>query len=113
LHVSGARIIDRGRGPELAGTRVTVYHIFEDLRCGYTKSEIAHNMDITEDDVQILIDYIHEHQSEVGAEFERIMKRVNQPNPPGVDEGRARTFEELRERILGRRTEKGLDDRRV
>ena len=41
---------------------------------------------------------------ELPAEFERIMERVSRPNPPGVDEGRARTIEELRERILGRRT---------
>jgi uncharacterized protein (DUF433 family) len=112
LQSSGRRIIDRGRGPELSGTRITVYLIFEDLRCGYTKPEIAEKFSITEDDVQLGINYISEHESEVAAEFERIMKRVNQPNPPGVDEGRARTFEELRERILGRRNENGVDDRR-
>src|SRR5262249_39167276 len=108
---ASGRIFDRGRGPELVGTRVTVYHVVEDLRCGYTKPEVVQRLGITEDDVQVLLAYIEEHRDDVNAEYDRILRRVNQPNPPRVDEGRARDMAELRKRILGRQTGKARDDR--
>ena len=37
-----ATIIDRGRGPEIAGTRITVYDIWEYARLGHlTNSPLA------------------------------------------------------------------------
>jgi uncharacterized protein (DUF433 family) len=110
---SQARIIDRGRGPELAGTRITVYRIMDFLRDRIPPAEIARELDISDDQLKVALDYIGQHQEEVEAEYERILKRVNQPNPPGVAERRARTMEELRERILGRPTEKSVHDRPV
>jgi uncharacterized protein (DUF433 family) len=68
-----AKIIDRGRGPELAGTRITVYQIVEYRRYGYTTPEIAAMLDISEDDVQILMNYIRDHAQEIEPEYERIL----------------------------------------
>ena len=35
-----AKIIDRGRGPEVAGTRITVYDVLEYLSAGTTEAEL-------------------------------------------------------------------------
>ena len=39
-----ARIIDRGRGPELKGTRITVYCIMDYLRAGDPPARIAEEL---------------------------------------------------------------------
>jgi len=37
----GAKIIDRGRGPEIAGTRITVYDVMNYLQEGWRYDQIA------------------------------------------------------------------------
>jgi uncharacterized protein (DUF433 family) len=44
-----ARIIDRGRGPELAETRVTVYQIMDFLHEGSSAERIAAELHLTEE----------------------------------------------------------------
>jgi uncharacterized protein (DUF433 family) len=101
-----ARIIERGRGPEVEGTRVTVYRIMDFLHEGSTPERIAAELDLTEEQVQAALAYIAAHQSEVENEYQRIVQRVRQPNPDWVEKGRAPTPEALRTRILSRRTKK-------
>ena len=95
-------IIERGRGPELRGTRITVYRIMDFLRYGYSASEIAEELGLTARKVSVAIEYIRSHQEQSDREYELILERVNQPNPPEVDRGRAKTREELRQRIRAR-----------
>jgi uncharacterized protein (DUF433 family) len=99
-----AKIIDRGRGPEIAGTRVTVYRILDFVRDGTLPEGIAAALNLTEDQLQLALDYVAAHQPEVEQEYEAILRRVNQANPSWVDAGRARTVEQLRERVQARQT---------
>lgn len=98
-----ARIIDRGRGPEIAGTRITVYTIMDFLRANWSAQQIADVLELECEQVQTAIDYIAQHQKAVDAAYEKILERVNQPNPPEVVRGNARNAEELKQRIAEKR----------
>jgi uncharacterized protein (DUF433 family) len=104
-----ARIIDRGRGPEVEGTRVTVYRIMDYLREDSTPDRIASELELTGDQVAAALAYITAHRRDVEDEYERILQRVRQPNPAWVEAGRPATPEELKRRILARRTKAGVN----
>jgi len=95
-------IIDRGRGPEVEGTRVTVYCVMDYVRAGDTPSRIAEDLDLSMEQVQAALEYINAHRDEVEAQYEAILKRVGQPNPDWVEAGSAKTWDELQHRIAGR-----------
>jgi uncharacterized protein (DUF433 family) len=100
-----ARIIDRGRGPEVAGTRVTVYRIVDFLREGSSAGRIATELHLTEEQVRVALDYIAAHRRTVEAEYEKILQRVYQRNPPHVEAGRATSPDALKQRIRARRVQ--------
>jgi uncharacterized protein (DUF433 family) len=96
------RITDRGRGPEIEGTRVTVYRILDYVREGSPAERMAAELDLTSEQVQAALAYIADHRQAVEAEYEQILLRAKQANPAWVDAARAKTPEELRQRILAR-----------
>ena len=100
-----ARIINRGRGPEVAGTRVTVYRIMDFLREGRSAERIATELHLTEERVCVVLDYIAMHRRTVEAEYEKILQRVQQRNPPYVEAGRATSPDALKQRIRTRRVQ--------
>jgi uncharacterized protein (DUF433 family) len=95
-------IIDRGRGPELEGTRVTVSRVMDYVRAGDPPSQIAEELDLSDEQVRAALEYINAHRDEVEAEYDAILKRVGQPNPDWVEAGSAETWDELRRRIEAR-----------
>ncbi len=97
-----ARIIDRGRGPELEGTRVTVYRVMDFVRLGDPPDRIAEELELTGEQVRAALDYIDSHREQVEADYEAILRRVSQPNPDWVEAGSARSWDELRRRIEAR-----------
>jgi uncharacterized protein (DUF433 family) len=106
------RIIDRGRGPEIEGTRITVYRILDSEQYGGTPAEIAEELGITERQVRVALDYIEEHRPRIESEYQQIRAASRQPNPAWVEEGRARDIEELRRRLVDlRRGNEGRLDR--
>ncbi len=108
-----ARIIDRGRGPEFEGTRVTIYGVMDYVCAGDPPGRIALELELTDEQVQQALGYIDKHRAEVEAAYETKLKRVNEPNPDWVDEGSAKTWEELRRRIGVRSTGEAADVRPV
>lgn len=98
-----ARIIERGRGPEIEGTRITVYRILDYLAENAPVDRIARELDLTADEVQVALDYIADHQAEVDAEYAKILDRMRQGNPPWVKALLAKSVDEIKQRILDRR----------
>ncbi len=80
------RIVDRGDGPKIEGTRITVYTIFEDLQKGRSREWIASMVGLLSRQVQAAIDYIDQHHDDVESEYERIMDRIRQGNPAKVQQ---------------------------
>ncbi len=96
------QIIDRGRGPEIAGTRITVYTILEYLQAGHHHTYIASMLGISSPEVIAAQEYIEAHKDEVLADYEKIMEPIRRGNPPEIEaklqESRAK-LAALRERL--------------
>jgi uncharacterized protein (DUF433 family) len=96
------QIINRGRGPEIEGTRVTIYRIMDFLSEGSSAARMAAELELTDEQVRAAVSFIAAHRQEVEQEYAKILERVQQPNPAGADVGKARSAEELKKRILAR-----------
>lgn len=68
-------IVNRGRGPEIAGTRITVFDVMDYLREGWHRDRIAGLFRLSSRDIQAAIDYIEQHREEVEAQYQRILER--------------------------------------
>src|SRR3954471_401409 len=79
-----AEIIDRGRGPEIAGTRITVYDIMDYYTEGWGVGSIATWLRLSTIEVQAAIDYIEAHKEAVQAEYQRMLERDAKGNPPEI-----------------------------
>jgi uncharacterized protein (DUF433 family) len=80
-----AEIINRGRGPEIAGTRITVYDVLDYHKHGWHRDQIAAFFRLSSHEVQVALDYIDAHKDEVMADYQRIVERhKNYKYPPEV-----------------------------
>jgi uncharacterized protein (DUF433 family) len=80
--VTDQKIVDVERNPRIAGTRITVYTIFEYVQAGWRPEDVAFWLRLTRDQVDAAICYIEENQEEVTAQYAKIMERINRGNPP-------------------------------
>jgi uncharacterized protein (DUF433 family) len=96
----GAKIIDRGRGPEIEGTRITVYNVMDYLQEGWRYDQIAGLFRLPPDDIQAAIAYIEVHKEEVMADYQQILARHRQVQyPPEVQEKLARSRQKLQAKL--------------
>src|SRR6266576_3608308 len=80
-----AKIINRGRGPEIAGTRITVYDVMDYRKHGWHRDRIAAQFLLSSDQIQAALDYIAAHEEEVTRDYEKILERHrNYKYPPDV-----------------------------
>jgi uncharacterized protein (DUF433 family) len=77
-------IINRGRGPEIAGTRITVYDILDYSREGWHHTAIAAALNLSSEEALAALRYIEEHKEEVLASYQAILDRCARGNPPEV-----------------------------
>ncbi|ETX05672.1 MAG: hypothetical protein ETSY2_21600, partial [Candidatus Entotheonella gemina] len=61
----GAKIIDRGRGPEIEGTRITVYDVMDYWKDGWRAEQIVAVFRLPIEDIEAAIDYIENHREDV------------------------------------------------
>jgi len=106
------RIINRGRGPEIEGTRITIYRIMDFVRDNCSMTTIADELNLSEAQVHAALDYIATNRSEVEAEYDQLLQRLQQANPPHIQAGRAQSLDELKRRIYARRL-KDVDHARL
>ncbi len=100
-----AHIIDRGRGPEVEGTRVTMYRVMDFVRESSSIARIATELRLTDEQVRVALDYIAAHRRSVEAEYDKLLKRVQQRNPIYVEASRAKSPGELKQRIRTHRAQ--------
>ena len=102
-------ILNRGRGPEIAGTRITVFDVMDYLKHGWHRDRIAALFRLSSRDVQAAIDYIAAHREEVEADYQRILERHHsyqyspdvQTKVERCREAANRRLAEIRERRAG------------
>ena len=73
--IKESRIINRGRGPEIEGTRITVYDVMDYRKHGWNREVIASFFRLSSRDIQAAFDYIDEHAEEVQAQYKKILER--------------------------------------
>jgi uncharacterized protein (TIGR02996 family) len=88
-------IIDRGRGPELAGTRITVFDVLHYREAGWHPSSIALWLGLSTAEVEALLRYAEEHRDEVMAAHRKIEERISRGNPPEVEAKRRESHAKL------------------
>jgi uncharacterized protein (DUF433 family) len=80
-------IQDRGRGPEIVGTRITVYNLLSNfLGPTATEASICRIYDLTPQQVAAARAYVLNNPETVLAEHLRIDARMSEGNPPEVIE---------------------------
>jgi uncharacterized protein (DUF433 family) len=104
-----AKIIGSGRNPKIAGTRITVYTIWEYVQDGWHPDDIAFWLKLTKDQVEAAIRYNEEHEDEVRAEYATIMERINRGNPPELKEKLDAAHERLQAMVRERRQGNGRE----
>ncbi len=105
-------IIDRGRGPEIAGSRITVYDVLAETRAGATPEELAEWYQLDVAQIRLALDYIEQHREEVARDYEAIRARHARGNPPEVLkrlEGSRRRLEAARDEIRRKQAENNGD----
>jgi len=68
-------IIDRGRGPEIAGSRITVYDVLAETRAGVPVEQLAREWSLSVEQIEFALRYIDEHREEVEREWAEIQAR--------------------------------------
>ena len=80
-------IQDRGRGPEIAGTRITIYNLLQSfLDATVTEEEICRVYELTAQQVAAARAYVLTNPDTVLAEHLKIEERMEAGNPPEVRE---------------------------
>jgi uncharacterized protein (DUF433 family) len=101
--IKESKIVNHGRGPAVAGTRITVYDVMDYYKHGWRADQIVEALPrLSVADVQAAIDYIEAHKDEVTAEYQRIIDRHRNYKYPDwvqkiVDECRGKTELRIRE----------------
>lgn len=107
LQDGDVRIIERGRGPEIEGTRITVFDILDYHTRGRHHTYIAAVLRLSSAQVLTALRYIEEHKDDVMPRYQRILEFTARGHPPEVqakvDAAHARFLEMLaaRERSKG------------
>ena len=98
-----AKIINRGRGPEIEGSRITVFDVLDYLQEGWPTAEIARLFHLNSSQVDAAVRYIDDHKKEVMEDYERILERCARGNPPELqaklDAGHEHILAMARERL--------------
>jgi uncharacterized protein (DUF433 family) len=97
-------VVDRGDGPKIEGTRITVYTVFEYLRAGRTRDWIAALLNLSSRQVEVAIDYIRDHETQVSAEYEKILARIKKGNPAQVEAQLQANHEKIKARLSRQQT---------
>jgi len=77
-------IIEQSRGPTIAGTRITVYAIWEYARVGHHHTYISVILGLSSRQVLAALEHIEQHKEEVMADYQKIMDRIARGHPPKV-----------------------------
>jgi uncharacterized protein (DUF433 family) len=72
-------IVDRGRGPQLSTTRITVMDVFYWYHRGYSWKEIADILPVLSgEELDAVIGYVNLHQAELAEKDRRVEERIQQ-----------------------------------
>jgi uncharacterized protein (DUF433 family) len=109
-------IVDRGRGPQLSTSRITVQDVVPYLQDNWTHAQIREAMPIlTDEEIDLIQQYVRDHYEEVMEQDRRIRERAaNRVIPPEIQairrKGRAKMLA-LLERLGNKKAAEKNGDR--
>ncbi len=68
-------IVETPRGPSLVGTRITVYSVMDYIKGGRSRAYIRQIMNLTNEQLDAVYEYIKQHRKEVERDYARIVAR--------------------------------------
>jgi uncharacterized protein (DUF433 family) len=86
-------VVRTGRGLTIAGTRKTLYQVMDFVTEGWPPKLIRDRMDLTDEQINDVLQYIAEHRAEVEAEYEQVLRLADE---------RRRYWEERNRELLAR-----------
>ena len=104
-----AKIIDRGRGPEIAGTRITVFDILDYWQANWHHTAIAALFRLSSQQVMAAIQYLEQNKAEVMAEYQKAMERIQRGNPLEVEARRRESGAKLQAMLEQLKRQKGQE----
>jgi uncharacterized protein (DUF433 family) len=110
-----SEIVDRGRGPQLSTSRITVQDLVPYLQDKFTHEQIREMMPVlTEADIQAVEQYIQDNYAAVMEQDRRIRERIAaRRQPPEVEEAEHKELlarlEAARQRIRQQQQERNGD----
>jgi uncharacterized protein (DUF433 family) len=66
-------VVRTDRGLSIAGTRKTLYQVMDYVTAGWPPKLIRDWMDLTDEQIHDVMDYIAEHRAEVEAEYQQVL----------------------------------------
>jgi uncharacterized protein (DUF433 family) len=100
-------IHDRGRGPEIKGTRITVYSILDFMIEGWHCERIADFFQLHPEEVRAAMEYVREHTLEVLREYVKMLERSERGNPPELQAKLDANHQDFQELVRQVREAKG------
>lgn len=64
------------RGLSVAGTRITIYSVIDYIKAGWSTKLIRDRLNLTEKQVEDVLDYVETHRQEVETEYELVLKQA-------------------------------------
>ena len=68
-------IHDRGRGPEIVGSRITVFDVLAETRAGVPVAQLAGEWELSVEQIEFALWYIEQHKEEVERDWKTIQAR--------------------------------------
>jgi uncharacterized protein (DUF433 family) len=118
MKTENIEIVERGRGPQLSTTRITVMDVFYWLHRGYDWEAIHESMpSLTREEFDVVIDYVNKHHDELVEKDRRVEEVIQQRiaeqharggifAPPDENLTREQRVARLREKLRKRIAEK-------
>ncbi len=77
MHTTSIQIVDRGRGPQLSTTRITVLDVFYYLHRGYDFDQVQQAMpSLSRAEFDVVLDYVKVHRDELIEEDRRAEEHI-------------------------------------
>ena len=75
---NNATIIETGRGPTIAGTRITLYDVMEYLKDDWHPKHIAMRLRLTPEQIAGAMAYLKEHETEMEQRYADMLRRAEE-----------------------------------
>lgn len=71
-------IIQTGRGPTVAGTRITIYQLMEYLKDGWTPKHIAEWFTLSQEQMDAVVAYLKSNEEELEQKYAAVLQRAEE-----------------------------------